>query len=100
MARCDGLLWNGECPRPGAPRARGRSLWMVVAAATLVLLQALPTQAQQRMRQARPLANPPTEFIPCAVAGQPLLRVPELVAQGNVLRGTIVLKDTPERMDL
>jgi FtsP/CotA-like multicopper oxidase with cupredoxin domain len=73
---------------------------MVVAAATLVLLQALPTQAQQRMRQARPLANPPTQFIPCAVAGQPLLRVPELVAQGNVLRGTIVLKDTPERMDL
>ena len=31
----------------------------------------------------RPLANPPTQFIPCATAGQPLLRVPELVAQGE-----------------
>jgi FtsP/CotA-like multicopper oxidase with cupredoxin domain len=108
MARCDGLLRNGECPRPAAPRARfsigrrlersgSRSLWMAV---TLLLLQALPAQAQQRQRQPRQLVNPPTQFIPCATAGQPLLRVPELVAQANVLRGTILLKDTPERMDL
>jgi hypothetical protein len=111
MARCDVELRNGESPRPAAARARcsvgaprdmsySRFLLMAVAAVTLSVLQALPSQAQQRARSYRPLANPPTQFIPCATAGQPLLRVPELVAQGNVLRGTIVLKDTPERMDL
>jgi len=69
-------------------------------AAALAVLHALPAHAQQRNRQARPLVNPPTQFIPCAQPNQQLIQIPELVSQAGVLRGTIVLRDTPERLNL
>jgi FtsP/CotA-like multicopper oxidase with cupredoxin domain len=93
MARHDGERLNG----------RSAQRWLVAALATaFVLLHALPAQAQaqQGKRQPRPLVSPPTQLIPCAEPGQSLLQIPELVSQGGVLRGTIVLQDTPLRMDL
>jgi FtsP/CotA-like multicopper oxidase with cupredoxin domain len=95
MARHDGERLNG----------RGAQRWLVAAVATtFVLLQALPAQAQGQKGkgQNRVLANPPSQFIPCAQTGQPLLQIPELVSQigVGVLRGTIVLQDTPQRMNL
>ena len=84
MALHDGERLNGRWARRGLVAA---------VAIAFVLLRALPAQAQ---------ATPPTQFIPCAEAGQPLLQIPELVSQVGVgvLRGTIVLQDTPQRMNL
>ncbi|HXO71042.1 MAG TPA: hypothetical protein VN838_18935, partial [Bradyrhizobium sp.] len=101
MARHDGERPNG----------RWAQRWLVAAIATaFVLLHALPVQAQAQgpgqgqgqkgKGQKRMLAVPPSQFIPCAQSGQPLLQIPELVSQGGVLRGTVVLQDTPQRMDL
>jgi FtsP/CotA-like multicopper oxidase with cupredoxin domain len=93
MTRHDGERLNG--------RRAQRSLVAAVATA-FVLLHALPAQAQGQKGkgQKRTLVNPPSQFIPCAQSGQPLLQIPELVSQGGVLRGTVVLQDTPQRMDL
>jgi FtsP/CotA-like multicopper oxidase with cupredoxin domain len=80
-------------------RAFGLRFWASASTATLILLQTLPADAQRR-REARPLATPPTQFIDCPLPGQPLIRIPELVSQGGLLRGTIVLRDLPQRLDL
>jgi FtsP/CotA-like multicopper oxidase with cupredoxin domain len=93
------------------PNGRWAQRWLVAAvAAAFVLLHALPVQAQtpgsgqgqgqQGKRQKRTLAVQPSQFITCAQSGQPLLQIPELVSQGGVLRGTVVLQDSPLRMDL
>ncbi len=61
-----------------------RLLLTVLAAALVVMLQALPAHAQQ--------------FVDCPPEQQPLLRIPELAAQNNILRGTIVLSDEQQKM--
>lgn len=78
----------------------GRWLTSASIAAALTVLCAVPADAQQRNRQNRPLVNPPTQFIACAQPQQPLIQIPELVSSGGVLRGTIVLNDMPERLNL
>jgi FtsP/CotA-like multicopper oxidase with cupredoxin domain len=68
-------------------------------AAALILSQVSPASAQQKNR--RQAVNP-GQFISCAQTGQPLIRIPELVAneQEKVLHGTILLTDTAQRVDL
>ena len=58
-------------------------------AAALILSQVSPASAQQKNRQ-RQAVNP-SQFIPCAQTGQPLIRIPELVAneQEKVLHGAV-----------
>jgi FtsP/CotA-like multicopper oxidase with cupredoxin domain len=84
-----------ETTRPAARRLReaaeGRCRssarrWLCagLCVAAAVALQALPARAQQ--------------FVPCAPTQQSLQRVPELVTQNGVLRGTIVLSDEQEAM--
>ena len=64
-----------------------------------LLIQTVPVDAQ-RARNAQPFVTPPTQFIDCALPGQPLVRIPELVSHGGVLRGTIILRDAAQRLDL
>jgi len=82
-----------ETARQAAAR---RCVAAAAAAGAMVILHGAPAQAQNP----RAMVNPPTQFIPCATPGQPLIRIPELVSQAGTLRGTIVLDDTPERVNL
>jgi FtsP/CotA-like multicopper oxidase with cupredoxin domain len=83
--------------------ANRRFCWIPAAsaaiAAALILSQVSPASAQQKNR--RQAVNP-GQFISCAQTGQPLIRIPELVAneQEKVLHGTILLTDTAQRVDL
>ncbi len=86
--------------RPHRPALAWRGVAFAAAASALILLPALPAQAQKKGGKPTPLVNPPTQFIPCAATGQPLVRIPELVTQNGRLRGTILLADMVRRMDL
>jgi FtsP/CotA-like multicopper oxidase with cupredoxin domain len=79
-----------------------RPHWLATAAAAIAvtLLNAVPMEAQRRGGQPTPLVNPPSQFIQCANLSQPLLKIPEIVSRGGRLRGTIVLNDSPQRIDL
>ena len=90
---------RSRLPRSGRWLCAPSWLAAVSVAGALVLLCMLPADAQRPL-QPRPLANPPTQFIPCPDPRQPLVRVPEIVSQNGVLRGTIVLSDEGQRMDL
>lgn len=59
------------------------------AAGALTLLSPHPAQAQAG-----------NQFIACINPGQPLLRIPELVSQNGKLRGTMMLSDEANRMNL
>jgi FtsP/CotA-like multicopper oxidase with cupredoxin domain len=61
-----------------------RWLFAVLVVALGVTLQAAPARAQQ--------------FVDCPPEQQPLLTIPELAAQNNILRGTIVLSDQQQKM--
>ena len=85
----------------------GASISRAFAAAATILVLLLPQGASaQEMRhpqhqpQNRLQGVPPSQFIPCASIGEPLIRVPELRAQGGKLRGTIVLSTQATRMNL
>lgn len=90
---------EGHSCQPHRRSFAPRWLTAASAVAALTLLHALPAEAQ-RPRELRPIATPPSQFIPCPAPGQSLIRIPELVSHGGILRGTIVLSDMPQRMDL
>src|SRR5262249_2886853 len=85
-------------------RTVGVGALVIAAVSALALFQASPARAQERERMQRPLANPPpqSQYIRCAQSGLPLVRIPELVSNENdhILRGTVLLTDTAERVDL
>ena len=85
----------------------GASISRAFAAAATVLALLLPQGASaqdmrhpQHQPQNRLQGVPPSQFIPCASIGEPLIRVPELRAEGGKLRGTIVLSTQATRMNL
>ncbi len=73
--------------KPG--RARNRLVaGLAVGAGVAMSLQAPPAHSQTG------------QPIPCAEVGQPLVQIPELRSQGKKLRGTVVLTNGMQRMNL
>jgi FtsP/CotA-like multicopper oxidase with cupredoxin domain len=68
--------------------------WRLGSAAVVagVMLQMGPAAAQSQ--------QPPAPYIACADDNQPLIRVPEIVSDQGKLRGTVVLKNGPQRLYL
>jgi FtsP/CotA-like multicopper oxidase with cupredoxin domain len=102
MARRTGPNSNPGREQYARRRTKETCAVLMAIASALALLHASTAGAQERNRLQRPLASPPTQFIPCAQPGQPLIRIPELVSneQDHILRGTVLLTDTAERVDL
>jgi FtsP/CotA-like multicopper oxidase with cupredoxin domain len=97
------------CEESGTAGGRGRartlgvaSLWLSAALLTAVTFaaHALPARAQTQpaRAQAAPTPNPPGVCPPEMMPGQFLFKVPEIAANGNRLRGTILLSDEDEWM--
>jgi hypothetical protein len=65
-----------------------RFSWIPAASAAIAAALSCLSSAQQKNR--RQAVNP-SQFIPCAQTGQPLIRIPELVAneQEKVLHGAV-----------
>lgn len=82
---------DARVPRYARSAARPSVASWLMASATLAAGCLLP----QAQTPAPPKGN---QFIACAAAGQPLVRIPELVSQNGKLRGTIVLSVEANRL--
>jgi FtsP/CotA-like multicopper oxidase with cupredoxin domain len=100
MTARDAKLGTGKPVRRHAFAAPAWGCALLAITAAALVVNAPPTHAQKKGGKGSPLVNPPSQFIPCAAAGQPLVKVPELISQNGRLRGTVVLADGPRRMDL
>jgi FtsP/CotA-like multicopper oxidase with cupredoxin domain len=85
-----------EAPLASA-RSKRSSAALLASAAAVALLAAQPAAAQAP-KQPTTTATPTSTNVGCPTTGQDLIKPPELVSSGGVLRGTIFLQEEPLRV--
>lgn len=75
--------------------AGGIRLIATLSAALAFLLGSVPAQAQTPT-----WTGAAPQYVQCPAPAQPLLQIPELISEGGVLRGTVLLNNRAQRMYL
>ena len=91
MMACDTRPRRGErsCLRPG------------LSGLATALLAAMAIVSHGTVVNAQPAWQPHSpQYVQCPAPGQPLLRIPELVAENNRLHATILLNNNVQQMFL